>query len=322
MIDLSSGYTLEPKLTKGDLQGLDKEGLSKHVGTSMFLFAKYNPRTNKFTTGLDINSRDVLSLPEKERVKKQQEIAQVKESLESYFGKPGLLDANSPFWDEFGITITTGQNKETYIELEGKVFDLNPTENPLHKLALIMLDANDYLPKSRKEAGSPKYKDAKFLLTTNQEIEKDAKENVRKEIARGNELFKLFGDNVNYERAWEICFYMGLNPKFNVSAELLQQDLYMVTKVPSELDKFLKACTLSNEDLLIANMVKQGIQYDLIRYNGEIKLYTYGAANLRDTEDGSIEYLKSPAMATVLAQLREAVDKRKKKKNPKSKTEE
>lgn len=324
MIDLSKSYTLEPKIKKGDLQGLDLENVSKHVGTSLFLFPKYNDRTGKYITGLDVNSSDVLSLPVEKRKAEQEKIREVKEELEAYFGQPGLLDPTSDFWLTFGITVTTDVNKKTYIELEGKVFDLSPTQNPLHKLALIVLGANDYLPKSRKEAGNPHYKDAKFLLTTNEEINKDAKENVRKEIARGNELFKLFGDKVNYERAWEIAYFMGLiNPhKQSISQEVLQQDLYMATKVPSELDKFLKACSLSNEDLLIYNIFKQGVQYDLIRYNGEIKLYTYGAANLRDTEDASIEYLKTPGMATTLAQLREAVDKRKKKKNPKLKTED
>lgn len=323
MIDLSKNYSLEVKINKGDLQGLDKEGLSRHVGTSRFLFARYNPISKKYVTGLDPTAKEVLSLPVKEREKKIQEIKEVKDELEAFLGLPGILDASPKidtygnpipcFWDEFGVTVTTGQNKETYIELEGKVFNLSPSENPLHKLAVIMLDANDYLPKSRKDAGDPRYKSAQFLLTTNDEVEKDSKETVRKEIARGAELHKLFGDKINYERAWEIAYYMGLKPKRGVGEAKLQEDLFMATKEPHYLDLFLKACSLDNEDILTANIFKQAVALDLIRYDGAIKLYTFGATNLRDTEDKSIEYLKTPGLATPMAQLREAVNKRKAK---------
>ena len=39
-------------------------------------------------------------------------------------------------------------------------------------------------------------------------------------------------------------------------------------------------------------------------------MYFRGGVNFRDTEDNSIEYLKSPEMAKELAQLREAVNKK------------
>lgn len=313
MIDLSKNYSIEPKLTKGDLQGLDKEGLSKHVGTSMFLFARWNQNANKFVTGLDVNSREILSLPKAEREEAQKRVKELKEELESFFGSPGKLDPTSDFWDSFGVTITTGLNKETYIELDGKVFELTPTDNPLHRLALIMLDANGYLPKNRVEAANPKFLSAKFLLTTQEEVDKESETTIRKEIQRGAELSKLFGDTPDRERAWQIAYYMGLNPAVTISITKLQSDLYMSTKDPDLLNKFLQACRLDNEEIIIANLFKQGVNLDLIRYDGNIKSYTFGATNLRDTEDNSIEYLKTPGMATALAQLREGVNKRKNK---------
>lgn len=314
MLDFSKSYTIEPKLKKGDLQGLDKEGISKHLGTSMFLFAKYNPITNKFKTGLDVNSKDVLSITDKaKRQQKIDEIKSLKEELESYFGQPGILDPTSDFWDSFGITVTTGDNKQTYIELDGKVFDLNPSANPLHKLALIVLYANDYLPKSKSDSYNPKYLDDKFYLTTQEEVEKESEVTIKKEIRRGGELTKLFGDNPDEERAWQIAYYMGLKPNVGASSTKLQSDLYMATKDAAMLDVFLKACNLDNEDIVIANLFKQGVALDLIRYDGGIKLYTFGATNLRNTEDESILYLKTPQLATALAQLREGVNKRKNK---------
>lgn len=321
--DFSKTYTIEPKLTKGDLQGLDKEGISKHLGTSLLLFAKFDRVTNKFITGLDINAKSVLSLPKTEREKKQAEITELKEELEAYLGKPGILDAapklnndGEPvacFWDEFGIPIVTGKNKQVYIDSEGKVTELRPQENPMHKLYLVMLLANDYLPMSKAEAANPKYRNSKFMLTTQDEVDKESQKVIRKEIQRGTELGKLFGDNPNRDRAWEIAYYMGLKPDVGTSITKLEADLYMVTKEPVFLDTFLKACSLDNEDILIANMFKMGVSLDLVRYDGGIKLYTFGATNLRGTEDESIEYLKTPGMSTALAQLREAVNKRKNK---------
>ena len=314
MLDLSKSYSLEPKLNKGDLQGLDKEGVSKHVGTSMFMFAKYNDITGKFTTGLDVNAPEVSQIKDKDkRAKKIEEITQLKTELENFLGSPNILDSTSPYWDGFGVTVTTGSNKQTYIELDGKQFELNPTDNPMHRLALIMLDANDYLPKSREESVNPKYKDAKFLLTTNEEVDRESEATISREIERGKFLSELFGDNPKDNRAWEIAYYMGLAPHVTASVTKLKADLYMATKDPYMQELFLKACRMSNEDIIIANIFKQGVNLDLIRYDGGIRTYTFGATNLRDTEDNSIEYLKNPEMATALAQLRESVNKRKNK---------
>lgn len=176
-----------------------------------------------------------------------------------------------------------------------------------------MLDANNYLPKTKQEAADPRFLNAKFLLTTQEEQDAESEVTIRKEIQRGSELSKLFGDTPDRERAWQIAYFMGLNPSVTASITGLQKDLYMATKVPDFLDKFLQACRLDNEEIIIANIFKQGVNLDLIRYDGGIKLYTFGATNLRDTEEKSIEYLKTPGLATALAQLREGVNKRKNK---------
>lgn len=324
MIDFSKKYSIEPRLRIGDPQGLDKEGISSHVGTSKFLFAKFNQGTGKFVTGLDIYAPEILSIAdEKERKRQQDIILETKSKIEAFFGKPGLLDASPKrmdngelapcFWDEFGVSLVTGANKESYIELDGKQVQLNPSMNPKHMLALIMLEANGYLPKSRKESASPQYKDAKFLLTTQDEVDSDHKTLVRREILKGKYLAELFGDSVNYERAWEIAYYIGLKPKLNMSEDSLQASLYMATKDKDTLTKFLKACTLKNEEILVANTFKKGVEMGLIYFDPTYNMYIFGATNLKKTEEESINYLKTPGMALPLAQLKEAIDSKKKK---------
>ena len=106
---------------------------------------------------------------------------------------------------------------------------------------------------------------------------------------------------------------MGLKPSATIASTKLQADLYIATKDPQMLVEFLKACKMDNEEIIIHNLFRQGVELDLIRYDGGIKLYTFGATNLRNTQDESVEYLKTPGMATALAQLREGVGKRKNK---------
>lgn len=320
MIDLSKTYTLEQKPKRGDLSGLDNYGMSKMPGTSTFFFAQFDDVSKKYKTGLDINSREILSLKDTvERKNRQDAIKQIIEDVEAYYGQPGILnnspkldDAGNPtanFWDRFGITVTVGQNLKTYIEVDGKTFTLNPTTNPIHRLALIVLDANDFLPKNKVDAGSPHYHDAKFLLTTEEEEEKESKETIRKEIARGKYLSVLFGDSVQYERAWEIAYFLGLKPKNGVGESKLQEMLYMATKEPMFLNTFIKVSEMENEEIITANLFKKGVNLGIIKYNAGDKTYFRGGINYRDTEDGSIELLKTPAMATELAQLREKVIK-------------
>jgi hypothetical protein len=176
-----------------------------------------------------------------------------------------------------------------------------------------MLDVNGYLPKSKKESYSSGFRDAKFFLTTEEEVEKESEETIRREILKGKYLSELFGDKVNYERAWEIAYYMGLKPKKGASETKLQADLYMAVTDKVLRDEFIRACQMDNEDIQIANLFKQGVSLDLVRYDGGIKCYTFGATNLRETEAQSVDYLKTPGMSTALAQLREAVNKRKAK---------
>lgn len=310
-ISLASNYKLEPNIQKKDITGLNSYGVSKYPGTFTGFAPSYNVVTRKYTTGLDSEAKEILAIQDpKKREAKQKEIKRLKEKLEAYYGKPGLLDADSTFWDSFIIPVVTSNDLKTYIELDGKTFDLNPTDNPVHMLALIVLDANNFLPKNKEEAGSPDFLDAKFYLTTQEEEDKESEDFIRKEIEVGKNLSMLFGDKVNYELAFEIAYYLGLAPKMGCSEPALRKMLYQATKESNFASKFITACGMEKQDLLIANIFKKAVKLDIIKYNGFDKMYFRGGVNFRDTEDNSIEYLKSPEMAKELAQLREAVNKK------------
>ena len=310
-ISLASNYKLEPNVQKKDISGLNTYGVSKYPGSFTGYAPAYNVLTRKYTTGLDPESKDILAIRDnKAREAKQKEIKELKERLETYYGKPGLLDADSTFWDSFIIPVVTSTDLKTYIELDGKTFDLNPTENPVHMLALIVLDANNFLPKNKEEAGSPDFLDAKFYLTTQEEEDKESEDFIRKEIEVGKNLSMLFGDKVNYELAFEIAYYLGLAPKMGCSEPALRKMLYQATKESNFASQFITACGLEKQDLLIANIFKKALKLDIIKYNGFEKLFFRGGVNFRDTEDASIAYLKSPEMAKEIAQIREAVNKK------------
>lgn len=309
MINLSNNYKVEPKIKKGDQTGLDNYGVSSFPGTSKIYHASFDGR--KFITGLDINSRDVLLIKdEKLRKKKQDEITQLKSEIESYLAQPGILDPTSEYWDSFSVIINTGQDLKTTIEIDGKSFSLEPNNNPMHRLALIMLDANGFLPKSKVEASDPVFKDAKFFLTTQDEEDKDSEAYVNREIAVGKYLSLLFGDKVNYQRAFEIAYFLGLKPKNGMSEAALKKNLYLATKDRNFAEQFISACEMENDEIAIANLFKKGVALDVIKYNGSEKLYYRGGVNYRSTERESIEFLKNPNTSMELAQLKEAVEKK------------
>ena len=312
-LDFSKTYTLEQKVNLDDPTDLHKHGMSKFPGATTLLTASYNPTTRKFRTGLDVNAQEVLEIMDS--AKKQEAInliTEVKKELESYYGTPGILDSTSSFWDGFGIPITVGRNRETFIDLGGLSKILRPSLNPLHKLALIVIRANDSIPISKNDASSPDYRDCQFVFTTEEEETKLSAASVKTDIARSTQLGKLFGDDIQYERAWEIAYFLGLAPKKDCSSDKLQEDLYTATKEISFAKKFIAACLLSNDEIITANIFKRAIKLNLVKYNGTDKTYFRGGINYRQTEEDSIELLKTPAMATELAQLRESVLKKSK----------
>lgn len=309
---MTTNYKLHPKTDVKDEIGLYNYGFVTFPGGSYAPGVYLDKTTGKYLTGLDEFASDILTIRDAEKRKaKQEEIKQRREQLESKFGQPGLLSANnSEFWDRFLIPINVGLDGT--ITIDGAT-EFDPTNNPRHELMLIVAKANKLFAFGKEEASSPEHRNDKFFLTTEDEEDKVNKSNVKTERARNVELSKLFdGDTKNYNRAWEIAYFLGLKPKKNTSESSLELLLDTATKVDSKLrDKFLEACEMDNEDLTVSNTFKKAVALNIVKVQtvDNEKLYYRGGVNYRPTEADSIKMLKMPEMLTEYTGLTEEVRK-------------
>ena len=305
-------YKLHPKKDVKDEVGLHNYGFVTFPGGCYAPGVYYNKDTGKYLTGLDEFASDILTIKDAEvRKAKQAEIKAKREQIEAKLGQPDLLIAtNHEFWDRFLIPIN--------VEIDGTITidgasDFDPENNPRHELMLVVAKANKLFAFGLEEANSPEYRNDKFFLSTEDEEDKVNQSNVKSERTRQVELSKLFdGDTKNYERAWEIAYYMGLKPKKKTSESSLELTLDTATKVnPRTRDQFLEACKLTQEDLVIANTFKKGVALNIVRVQTveNQKLYYRGGVNYRPTEEDSIKLLKMPEMITELTGLLEEVRK-------------
>ncbi len=308
-------FKLEQNFSVQDKMGLYRYGMSLFPNTYRNFSPGLDPQTKKPITGLDPNSKDILAIrDEKVRTELQNKVIEFKKEIEDYLGDPGILDPRGKYWKEFVFTIQVDKSGKLLLDSANGYNELDPANNPYHKLILCVMLSNDFLPTSRKEAGEPKWVDEKLLLTTEDEVQEDSKESNRREKEKYKYINELFGDNSQYERAFEIAYAMGIQPKPGVSAELLESNIVKAIKDDKLRDAFISKCKLKNEELAVENIFQRGVEYDIVRRNKEFDLWAWGGQNYKDTKEKSVEYLKSPANASKLQDLKEAVDKLKEKK--------
>lgn len=317
MIDLTKEYKIEQKPKVGDTIGLEANGLSRHVGTFRSFGVSYNHLTRKYKTGLDEFAPEVKALPSGEYEDKVEWIKATKNDLELQIGKVGILDAtNGDFWDVWKVDIEVGQDKK--VKLFGSHPQFLPNQYWEHKLALITLDANNDLPRSKKESYDPKFLDAQFYLTTTEEAVTMSQGRVKKNRQRNVEMSKLFptdgGEGGNFERAWSIAYLLGVQKEMNVGIEKLEEVMEIFTIQPEYLDRFLSLCKLADAELAIDVIIKKAINYDVIKFNPVDKIYYRGGHNFRNNEADTSKYFKvnqgESSVARELAEISEAVRKR------------
>lgn len=312
MIDLTKTYKIEQKINTGDLQGLDKEGLSRHVGTMKQIGVAYNETTKKFKTGLDEHAPEVIKLPTKEREEKVAWILETRKNLETLIGSEGILNpTNEDFWGLWSVNIEVGQDKKL------KVFGQHPFFTPSlhwqHALALITIDANDSLPLTKKDSGNPKYKDSQFYITTTEEEVTFSKDKIRQSRERAKFMDDLFSGTGKFERASRIAYLMNIQ-KEPVGIEKLEEILEIFTAQPEYLPRFLELCKLEDSELELRTTIKKAIDYDVIQFNGADKIYFRGGFNMRSTEDSTVGLFKAnisePTIAREYAEIKAAVLKK------------
>lgn len=295
------------KPQKGDPIGLDFYKLSKFPQTGDNFPPLFDHDTKKYLTGLDETDPLILRITDRvEREKKQAEVIAKRKQLEALTGYN--LDAkNYEFWDSYTIPLI--------VDINGHIREFKPETTPLDYLALIVLKRRGDIPFSQGEMNDPRFKDSKFYLSSDDEQVSFNKGKIRLERERSIKMAELFGsEESNYDRAWNIAYFLGLKPKKGCSFDKLEEDVELYTtegnKKENALDKFLEATKMSVEDLLIANSFKRAKSYNIVKFNATDKLYYRGTINYRGTDWESIEYLKTPEMSGELHELLSLVKKK------------
>ena len=316
-IDFSKSYSVEPKLSIGDTVGLAENGISRHVGTLKIFSVAFNPTTGKYKTGLDEFDPEVVSLPKEDYEKKVEWIKATRAALEKQIGKEGILDArNGDFWDLWKVDFEVAQDKKT--TLMGSHPQFVPGKYWEHQLALITLAAGGDIPFSKKEASDPRYKDAQFYLTTKDEELTLSKDRVKKSRLRSVQMEKLFptegGEGGNFERALNIAYLLGVQKDSNIGIEKLEEVLEIFSAQPEYIDRFLSLCKMENSEIAIDVVIKKAIDYDVIKFRPEDKMYYRGGHNFRTSAEETAKYFKvnqaEPSIAREFAEIKIAVDKR------------
>lgn len=313
MIDLTNTYKVEMKVNPGDMQGLNNEGLSRHVGTIKQFGVSFNETTGKYETGLDEYSPKILSLSKEEAEKEIEWIRATKANLEKLIGQPNILDpTNHDFWSVWSVNIEVGQDKK--LKLFGQHPNFYPNLHWQHALALITIKANDSLPLSKKAASDPKYKDSQFYITTTEEEVTFSKEVVRKSRKRATYMNELFSEGAgNYEKALRIAYLLNVQ-KEPVGIEKLEEILEIFSGQPEYIDNFIKLYEMDAAELELRTVFKKAVNYDIIRYDTVNKVYHKGAFNMRSTENDSIQLLMVNQMDGVvgreIAEIKAAVAKK------------
>lgn len=320
MIDLTKTYKIEPKVSLGDLQGLDKEGLSRHVGTIKQFSIAYNELTRKYKTGLDENAPEILTLPKEDQLKEIEWIKATKANLEKLIGQPDILNpTNDDFWSLWTVDVEVGVDKK--LKLFGQHPFFNPNVYWQHALALITMKANDTMPFSKKESGNPKYKDSQFYLTTSEEEVTMSKDRVRKSRDRAKAMSDLFDGTGQFDKASKIAYLLNVQ-KEPVGIEKLEEVLEIFSTQPEYLDKFLALFKMEDSELELRTLVKKAIDCDEIKFNSADKIYYRGGMNLRNTEDETVKFfivnMSEPLVAKEIAEIKAAVNKKEGKKRQKA----
>lgn len=319
MSDLAEVYKVRPAVKKGASGGLDKYDQSMYPGTTRFLFPTKDRNTGKYITGLDPDASEIWMMDEKERDKKRADIIKMKTELEQFYGKPGLLDAtNDDFWANFGIHVECDTKLKTRITIGRDtvaVEEITPASNPVHRLGILVLRANGFLPMTQEEASHPDFYKEPVKLVTGTAVEAESQENNRNQklyFKYINELFPEDGNAAQHERAWNISYLMnnrGASLSKNINASVLEDEFHQVTKDPRTMQLFLAKNKLSNQELAVEVIVKKALQLDMIKYDTTGGVYRWGGQNYESTIEKTMEFLKLESNASRLAQLKEAVDK-------------
>lgn len=316
-IDFSKEYKILGIPDKQNRELADR-GLGTYPGITHITGATYDTNLSRYTnTGLDEFAPHVLNLAAKEREEEQKAIKEKREQLENLIGFPNYLSATSDNWASTLASVFIRVEQDLTISVNNHTNVLKPKENYKDAITLLILMSDPDFPKSKEDIKKPRFKNAKFYITTQDELSGASKVTSQKRRKANVYMAELFEGDGKFDRAWNIAYYLDLVKKQKVTLEQLDETLEKVVigdRTGDTVDRFIEACEMDNKTLLLYNMFKKAISFRIIGVDKDGTFYR-GAVNYRKTVDDSIEYLKSAGMEVELAELRGAVVKKEKTQN-------
>lgn len=319
LIDVTKKYVI-----KGRPSSLHKElgdrNLSLYPGTSFSVAPTFDENIKKYVTGLDEYSREIEStLDINRREEERKKVIEVREELERKIGIPGTLSATSSDWQTRAVLLEVGQDLK--IRVNGKTGELNPSSNYNDYLTCLILFNSTEFPKSKEESLEPRYRDAPFYITTTEDISGEYKGKMQRMKKVYTELAKLFPEDSKktsgHKKAKEVSKYLGIVGLERISVDELELNLTEALTNDKKGDfvtKFLDACEMPEQNLLVYNIFKSGIDNRVISLTPS-GYYHRGVTNYRTTIKESVDFLLLTDNATELAQLKEDVINAEKRKS-------
>jgi len=316
-IDFSKVYRIEAIPSKNSKE-LAEKGIGSLPGTMQYVTASWNDSLKRYErTGFDENSSEIMRLPSDKRAEVKERIKSKREELESLIGKEGYLKPTSDAWVSSLCMGHIEVGQDLKVRVNGHTNELNPAQNYKDAILLSLIMNNPNFPKSKADLGKPEYRDAKFVLTTEDETGAINKTQIQKTRKANLRMSELFDNGKNKQRAWEVAFKLGLVSKQKVDVDVLEikmQNAIFNDKTFKTLELFLEACELDNDILLIHNLFQQALIMGIIKVSKD-GYYNRGAINYRKTKSESIAYLLAPGNEIELGELKSEVEGRKKKHN-------
>ena len=316
-IDFSKYYKIEAIPSK-DVKELRERGISIYPGTTQYVTAAWNDTLKRYDgTGFDENAPHISRIPSEKRDDFKKYIVEKRKELEEKIGLPeGYLKPFSDAWmsDLCIHQIEVGQDLK--VRVNGGDNVLRPSVNYKDAILLSLIMNNDKFPKNKASINDPQYKDARFYLTTDEEKATLTRESLTKKKQAYLLFSELFNDKKpNLVKANEVAYKMGLIARDESDIEALEMRMHDTIFDPKNtklLDEFIATCKLDNKTLTVYNLLSMGIALSVVKVSPDGH-YHRGGTNYRKTKHDSVEYLLAPGNEVELAELKSAVEERKKK---------
>lgn len=293
-------YWIRPKLNAEDTIGLSKYGKSKWSGCVELIHPAYDERSKKWLTGLDEYDPTVLTLKtQSERTKRQEEIKELRESLERMTGE-NLSPTNDEFWSKEILSFSENTKP------------LTPYINARDRIKVEWLKRRGDVPFGNHDLYNPKYMDAKFYIETEDESinKRKSAKNLQKEA-----LAASYNLENEHDKLWKICSLLNINKAYNISTESLINKLdewiERNKKYPDTIESLIELNKKTLHELEGLTVLQLALDFNLVNWDGRSKCYYRGGTTFGSTKDEAVKFLSDPENGHIFVEIKNAVDNKK-----------